>query len=86
MRDLGTLGGEWSMAFAVNDRGQVVGKSMTKSGDIHAFLWQSGKMTDLGTLGGEESEAVAVNDRGQIVGSADTKSSAYHAVLWTFKP
>ena len=69
MRDLGTLGGWSSAAVAINDRGQIVGTSVTKTkngdGDpvSHAFLWQNGKMRDLGTLGGWSSAAVAINDR-----------------------
>ncbi len=39
MTDLGTLGGYFSVAQAINDRGQVVGSSHTASGENHAVLW-----------------------------------------------
>jgi probable HAF family extracellular repeat protein len=39
LRDLGTLGGSGAMAFGLNAAGQVVGRSRTASGDIHATLW-----------------------------------------------
>jgi probable HAF family extracellular repeat protein len=39
MVDLGTLGGYSSYAAAVNDLGQVVGRSTTASGEVHATLW-----------------------------------------------
>jgi probable HAF family extracellular repeat protein len=48
--DLGTLGGNQSQAAAINPTGQVVGNSLTATGQTHAFLWDNGKMTDLGTL------------------------------------
>jgi probable HAF family extracellular repeat protein len=70
--DLGTLGGTLSSATALNERGQVVGSSLTAAGELHAFLWERGRMRDLGTLGGTTSEATAVNDRGQVTGSSST--------------
>ncbi len=58
-RDLGTLGGRWSVAQAVNARGQVAGWSATKiAGERHAFLWENGKMTDLGAKLGWSSVPV----------------------------
>jgi probable HAF family extracellular repeat protein len=55
--DLGTLGGASSTAIAVNAAGQIVGASLTPTGETHAFIWKSGTMTDLGTLGGSGSVA-----------------------------
>jgi probable HAF family extracellular repeat protein len=83
MTDLGTLGGPDTHASAINDHGQIVGQTTTKT-ESRAFVWQNGKMTDLGTLpGGSESEARAINEQGQIVGWSLTPSSAYvHPVLW----
>ncbi|HXK31377.1 MAG TPA: hypothetical protein VJZ94_01370 [Candidatus Paceibacterota bacterium] len=37
--DLGTLGGDSSVAYGINDRGQVVGNSKTSNGSEHAFLY-----------------------------------------------
>ena len=53
MVDLGTLGGAYSQAVAVNDNGQVVGSSRLAERRAHAFSWTAaGGMVDLGTLGG----------------------------------
>jgi probable HAF family extracellular repeat protein len=86
MTDLGPLLGDNeladSIAWAINDRGQVVGTSSTPSGGQHAFLLQDGVVTDLGTLGGLFSAARAINNRGQIVGVADDANGDGHAVLW----
>jgi len=39
MVDLGTLGGGFSAAVALNERGQVAGDSDTSANDLHAFRW-----------------------------------------------
>ena len=81
--NLGTLeGGYESAAFAVNNRGQVVGAALNRIPDpfglgtqARAFLWQNGTMRDLGTLGGNDANALFVNERGQIAGWALTNST-----------
>lgn len=75
--ELGSLGGSHTKAYAMNDRGQVVGYSFTKNGEIHAFLWENGVMTDLGTLIGElgisgtYSIAFGINNEGVIIGESN---------------
>ena len=67
--DVGTLGGSYSFAYAINHAGLVAGGAATASqADFisqTAFLWYGGQPIPLGTLGGPEcpdcsSEGAAV--------------------------
>jgi probable HAF family extracellular repeat protein len=80
--DLGTLGGNHSLAYGVNEAGQVVGASQTAEGQWQAFLWQDGQMTGLGTLGGTQSTAYAVNLSGHVVGESTGDGHGWRAVVW----
>src|SRR6266568_4995963 len=80
--DLGTLGGSYSEAVAVNDHGQVIGLSTTANNEYHSFLRSDGVMTDLGSLGGTYTVATAINNHGQIVGFTLTPTGAPRAFLW----
>ena len=74
--DIGTLGGTFTEANALNNKGWVVGDA-TLPGDtaLHAILWRNGALTDLGTLGGPNSNAVfPLNERGEIGGVAETST------------
>jgi probable HAF family extracellular repeat protein len=80
MSDLGTLGGLFSYATAINDAGAIVGEAGTgvlwPGGHFvpHAFLFVNGAMQDLGAFGGEFAASLAydINNRGQIVGYSET--------------
>jgi probable HAF family extracellular repeat protein len=84
MKDLGALGGKYSVAHAINDAGQVVGDSLTSAGERHGFLWQNGKMEDIGAIGkGNTVVACGINNRGQIAGAANLiPNGKNHAFLW----
>ena len=93
LRDLGTLGGSFSQAIAINDAGQVAGNSTTRTGHscphggvvdlgCHAFLWDGRTMRDLGTLGGDFSEATALTPTGRVAGFSITGSGALHGFFW----
>src|SRR4029079_15423250 len=79
MLDLGTLGGSYAQAFAINDSGFITGNSQvrpsaTDAGAVHAFLSPSPLsagaigMRDLGTLGGNSSYGMAINANHHVVG------------------
>lgn len=83
MHDVGSLGGTFSEAYGLNNRGEVVGFSFL-DGDTyrHPFMWHRGIMSDLGTLGGNNGVAWAINNRGHIVGRADLPGGqTHHAFL-----
>lgn len=82
-QDLGTLGGDESAAFAINNDGAIVGSAGLITGDTHAF-WRpvDSAMTDLGTLGGIGSTASALNRQQQVVGVAEATDGAEHAFIW----
>jgi probable HAF family extracellular repeat protein len=84
MIDLGTLGGTFGIAGAINERGQVVGFSDV-AGDVanHAFIWQRGVLADIGTLGGANSSANWINDAGQVIGTGDLADGTHHAFVWS---
>jgi len=82
--DLGTLGGNVSVAQNINAAGQIVGFAQTAAGVAHATLWSNDTITDLGTLGETTiSVANAINNLGQIVGRSSTDiSNTSSAILW----
>jgi probable HAF family extracellular repeat protein len=74
MVDLGTLGGDSSTALAINNKGWIVGTSLTNATNgniVHGFLWTpSAGMEDFTTLAnfsqGQQVYSVAANDYGDI--------------------
>jgi probable HAF family extracellular repeat protein len=80
---LGTLGGYFSEAYAINSSGQVVGQAVTLGNATqHAFLYADSALQDLGTLGGNNSYARGINAGGQVVGYSVTSDyTAEHAFL-----
>ncbi len=84
LAELGTLGGGGSLAYDINDAGQVVGWSTAEvMGPGHAFITgpDGVRMTALGRLGSGSSYASGINDAGQVVGSSDTATGWSHAFI-----
>jgi probable HAF family extracellular repeat protein len=74
MTDLGTLGGNLSQGYFINNSGQVVGVSDRASGPKHAFIYTPGSgMVDLGSFSGN-STGYGINDSGVATGVSVTPS------------
>ena len=94
MRDLG--GGAFSIALAINDRGDIAGQAITKVGErrFHAVLWRNGLLVDLQPHGGSDFNGIAVgiNTRGQVIGVTSDKRKLcqeiceMHGVIWSPTP
>jgi probable HAF family extracellular repeat protein len=80
MTDLGDLGGGWSGASDVNDRGVVVGFSGMVGSVAHGFVWEDGSMVDLGASDWA-SWGDGINNRGEIAGVSPVGPHD-HAVRW----
>jgi probable HAF family extracellular repeat protein len=76
--DLGTLGGSYSIAWAIHDSADIVGESTVSSlpnAEVHALWWHNGMKIDLGILpGGDYSSARGINASNVIVGEASVIS------------
>ena len=82
MQDIGCFSGDGgacdTYAYALNDRGQVVGSSG------RAFLYADGVLTDISPFGSSESYARGINNRGQVVGEyLIANHTAFHAFLYS---
>jgi probable HAF family extracellular repeat protein len=82
--DLGGFEGYFfSVGSHINNRGDVVGSSNSRTNNFHAYLWTGGPLQDLGTLpGGTASEATSNNQRGQVLGDSDRADGNVADFLW----
>lgn len=89
MTDLGVIPGDVaSIAFGLNDQGEVVGGSFDQSGNARAFLWKDGVMIDINSLVKPGSTPLYlvfgndINSRGEIAFYAlDQSNGDGHAAM-----
>ncbi len=80
--DLGTLGGDQSLASDINDAGWVVGQSKSGSGLSRPFLWSTSMgMIDLGQDLQVHSRALQINESGRVL-CETFNSRFYRSFLW----
>jgi probable HAF family extracellular repeat protein len=84
IQDIGTLGGDLSQAWGINDRGDVVGLSSDATGASQAFLWTERRgMQGLGTLGGAYGNALSINASRVVVGESLNENGGLFPFVWT---
>lgn len=94
MVDIGTLGGAYAQAYAINDAGVITGASQTQgmgpAVTTHAFIYRqlaptspNRQMQDLGVLGGLFSSGMAINNYNHVAGysTVSAKDGRIHAFL-----
>src|ERR1035437_3793403 len=83
MSSVGNLGTADSVAYGINDQGDIVGGSYRTDGNWHGFLKTGGVMTDLAPLSvGIYSNAFAINNAGQIAGVSDSTTRQFTTTRW----
>ena len=84
MIDIGTLGGAYAQAYAINDGGSITGGSQLATMGLneitHAFIYNPacmscGGLTDLGALGGNTSYGMAINSNNHVAGYSTFKAN-----------
>jgi uncharacterized membrane protein len=81
------LGTNYSEAFKINDRGDVVGYFLGDDGFFHGFLLRKGVLTILDFPGASDTYAYGINESGTVAGSWDLLDSngnllAGHGYIW----
>ncbi len=89
--NIGTAGGDTTVAFDMSGAGHVVGEFHTPTGNFGAFRYDPGSgggvTHNLGTLGGTNAYAWAVNALGQVAGLSHTSGNAsQHAFRYLGTP
>lgn len=72
-----------SGALGLNNRGNIVGYSLSEAGIAHACMSNGSEIIDFGALvSGASSSANDINELNQVVGSSYASDSFSHAFVW----
>jgi len=82
IQDLGTLGGEDSVAEDINNQGQIAGMAKAEDETRHSVIWQDDIIQDLGLFDGHENGAKGINESGQVVGQWYNPGGGDYAFFW----
>lgn len=83
--DLGTLGGDYSQPYAINEAGQVTGYARTAYGRNHAFRWteQTGMVDLTPDETNQHSYGYEINQDGTVVGTSyDSQTRRQTVAVW----
>lgn len=80
--DIGSLGGNSTVPWGINDLGQIVGRSRTAAREDRAFLWsEETGMIDISER--SSSYAYAINNSGVISGDGIKSAAPDDPIQWT---
>lgn len=71
-----------SLAYAINDAGQIIGLDQTGASDLAWYTAPGIGLKFLKGLGGKATYAQGINQAGVIVGSSEDTTNTRHAVRW----
>ncbi len=79
---IGSLGGNNTAPYDINDAGFIVGSSYIANGDQHAFVWDptTRVMRDLGLVGADNG-AMAINESNQVAAWGSATGSIFRTYL-----
>lgn len=83
--DIGTLGGDHSTAYAVNDAGQVAGTADLAPGEPHAFLYNRDHIKDLSPGGHAGSVSRGINNEGAVIGYVYLEGSQWPKKAFVYR-
>jgi probable HAF family extracellular repeat protein len=84
--DLGNLSGDSPSANTgaadINERGQIVGASLTPSHTVQAYIWENGVMTPLDKGDFFQTRAREISEDGRVIYGDGERPGEYYLLVW----